>query len=162
MKNVFRMVSIVFVCVALGGLFSGRCAFAAQLIPLTQKGLVAELEKSSGKVVVLNFFASWCPPCREEIPKLVKLRKRFSKDKVTFLSVSLDEDEAALKTFVDQVKFNYPVYKDDGSIYTALQLESIPYNMVLDTSGEVVYEQAGLLQEGVLQNLVNQALGSAK
>ena len=162
MRKVLRMVAIVFVCAALGGLFGGRCAFAAQVTPLTQKDLSAVLDKAAGKVVVLNFFASWCPPCREEIPKLVKLRKSFPQNKVAFMSISLDEDEAALKSFVDQVKFNYPVYRDDGSINTSLQLESIPYNMVLDTSGEVVYEQSGLLQEEDLKKLVNQVLGSAK
>ena len=76
-------------------------ALAAPSVPtLNLAGLTDMLAKNKGKVIMLNFFATWCPPCRVEIPELVNVRKKYAEKDVLIVSLSLDEDAKAVPPFV--------------------------------------------------------------
>ncbi len=103
------------------------------------------LEANKGKVIVLNFFASWCPPCRVEIPDIVRVRKEYSEEKLFILGLSVDEQAQALEVFAKNMPFNYPVYRVDEDIVRLYRFSSIPYNVVLSPTGETLYAAPGLL-----------------
>jgi cytochrome c biogenesis protein CcmG, thiol:disulfide interchange protein DsbE len=76
------------------------------------KGRVYTQSDFGGKVLVLNFWATWCPPCVEETPSLVALSEEVKKDGIIVLGVSIDKNEKAYKRFVDRMRMTYPTVHD--------------------------------------------------
>lgn len=119
------------------------------------KTLVAE---SKGKVVMVNFFATWCPPCREEIPGLMRIRKSYGMDKLVLIGASLDEDEDALQKYVTKTKINYPVKKSGMDLARAAGVTGIPHMLVFDPKGELAANQSGYIPEEALREFLNKQL----
>jgi peroxiredoxin len=96
------------------------------------------LKDLSGKVVVVNFWATWCPPCRKEMPDLETLYKRFQNQGLVILAIS-DEDAGKVKPFVVQQKVSYPILLDPGrKVNQLFEVEGIPKSFVYDRSGKLV------------------------
>jgi peroxiredoxin len=96
------------------------------------------LKEQRGKVVVLNFWATWCPPCRKEMPDLESLYQQFKNQGLVILAIS-DEDAAKVKPFIAERKITYPVLLDPGRMVNELfQIQGIPKTFVYDRSGKLV------------------------
>jgi thiol-disulfide isomerase/thioredoxin len=99
----------------------------------------------SGKVVLVNFWATWCPPCREEIPEMIALQKQY-KDRLQIIGISEDDDspETVLK-FAQQKGINYPIVMYTPELVAAYGgVPALPTTFVIDTQGRVVTKHAGL------------------
>jgi peroxiredoxin len=95
------------------------------------------LKQLSGKVVVLNFWATWCPPCRKEMPDLESLYQQFKDQGLVILAIS-DEDMGKVKPFVAQEKVTYPVLLDPGrKVNELFQISGIPKTFVYDRNGKL-------------------------
>jgi thiol-disulfide isomerase/thioredoxin len=116
----------------------------------TLKGLGGEtitLASLKGKVIFMNFWATWCPPCIAEMPDIQKLYEKVKSDKIAFVMVSLDEDPAKAARFVQRMDFTFPVYSPDG--YTPPVFGSgnvIPTTYVISPDGFIVARQEGMAQ----------------
>ena len=106
---------------------------------------------SKGKVVMINFFATWCPPCREEIPGLMRIRASYGEDKLVLIGASLDEDEDALRQYLTEMKLNYPVKKSGMDLAGAAGVSGIPHLLIFDGEGEVAANQPGYVPESDLR-----------
>ncbi len=96
------------------------------------------LKELRGKVVLLNFWATWCPPCRKEMPDLEALYNQFKDQGLVILAIS-DEDESKVRPFVAEQKVTYPVLLDPGrKVNELFQIEGIPKTFVYDRSGNLV------------------------
>ncbi|HLJ14450.1 MAG TPA: TlpA disulfide reductase family protein [Bryobacteraceae bacterium] len=96
------------------------------------------LKEQRGKVVVLNFWATWCPPCRKEMPDLESLYQQFKSQGLVILAIS-DEDAAKVKPFLAERRISYPVLLDPGRMVNELfQIQGIPKTFVYDRSGKLV------------------------
>jgi peroxiredoxin len=96
------------------------------------------LKEQRGKVVVLNFWATWCPPCRKEMPDLEALYQQFKDQGLVILAIS-DEDAGKVKPFIAQQKVTYPVLLDPGrKVNELFQIEGIPKTFVYDRNGKLV------------------------
>jgi peroxiredoxin len=93
-----------------------------------------------GKVVLLNFWATWCPPCRKEIPDLKVLYDRFKSQGLVILAIS-DEDLSELRRFVAEEKIGFPVLTDHGQkVKEAFHVDGIPVSFIYDRTGQLVVQ----------------------
>lgn len=116
-------------------------------------GDVIKLSDYKGKVVFLNFWATWCPPCRAEIPYFIELVEQYGEDGFVVLGVDLDpRDFSKVPAFVDQQGINYPVLYDTkrvSGMYGGIQ--SIPTTFVINRDGKVVEQIVGSRPKNVFE-----------
>ena len=79
-------------------------------------GQTLQLSRYRGKVVLLNFWATWCSPCRSEIPRFVDLQNTYDKEGLQIVGISLDDDPRLVRTFYQQLRMNYPVAIGDAKL----------------------------------------------
>lgn len=118
-----------------------------------------------GKVLVVNFWATWCPPCRTEIPEFIKLQTQYGTQGLQFVGIAIDET-AKVQAFADEVGINYPVLVGDLeavalSQATGNRLGGLPYTVVVDRSGKIVATELGGLTGAKLEALIKPLLSAA-
>ena len=139
--------AIVVAVVLLGASSQANAIEAGQAAPdFTLKnidGQNASLSDFKGKAIILNFFASWCPPCRGEIPDFIELQKAYGDKGFTFIGVSLvGADES--KDFVAKMRINYPVLVDDGKVSVLYgPVRSIPTTFMIGKDMKIVKMYVG-------------------
>jgi peroxiredoxin len=113
-----------------------------------------------GKVVVLDFWATWCPPCRAEIPGFVELQKKYSEQGLTIVGISLDEKgPSVVKPFMKKFNINYPVVMGDDKVVEAFGgVESIPTTFVIDRTGKIVSKHVGLAEKSQFEKEIRPLL----
>ena len=142
----------------------GQALKPGQPAPAWQlKDLEGKLVKSSdyrGKVVILDFWATWCPPCRAEIPSFVELQKQYGKDGLVVLGVSLDkEGPAAVKKFMTKTPMNYGIVMADDKIAEAYGgIEAIPTTFIIDRQGKIVAKHVGLTDKAEFEKEIKPLL----
>jgi peroxiredoxin len=116
----------------------------AEDIPLMIDGKASKLSDLRGKVVVLNFWATWCPPCVEETPSLIQLQQRIASRNGVVLGVSVDDDDAAYRKFLHDHGINYPTSRD-ASKRSALDYGTVMYpeTYVIDRKGKILRKIIG-------------------
>ena len=108
-----------------------------------------------GKVVVFDFWATWCMPCHLQADILKNLYREFDGQGVQFVAVSVGEPESTVREFVDRRPFPYPVLVDPtDEVSSQLGIYGLPTIMVVDERGEVAYLRTGISPEGVLRELL--------
>jgi len=148
----------------LGALFSLLMAVPSfsqgKIERISSQDIVKAVSQARGKVVVLNFWASWCGPCREEIPEIIALRKRIPEDKLLILGISLDTDPSDMAAFVAKTGFNYPVYMAGSDVAPAFSVRAIPRTVVYSPKGEMVDSEEGYATGEELEQLIKRFMGS--
>lgn len=133
-------------------------AFAQESGPISGQAVLDAITAAQGKVVVIDFFASWCKPCLMEIPEFIEARRAFPEDKVVFLGISLDQDQAQYFRFVKQTPFNFPVHLADPDVLTTFGVKMIPKTLVYDTTGQQALNHAGYMPGEMLRQVVTSLL----
>lgn len=124
------------------------------------KDLTTLVAQNKGKVVMLNFFATWCPPCREEIPALVNLASKYD-GKVVIVGLSVDEDVAPLPGFLKRLKVDYPVYRASDDVVRAFNVRTIPHNVFYGKDGRLALMGSGMVSKKELAEIFD-SLGEQK
>ena len=134
-------------------------SMAAPSVPsLNLVGLTDMLAKNKGKVIMLNFFATWCPPCRVEIPELVNVRKKYAEKDVLIISLSLDEDAKVVPPFVEKMKMTYPVFMADRDIAKAFKITQIPHNAFYSRDGQLILSEPGMADAEMVEMVFKKLL----
>jgi thiol-disulfide isomerase/thioredoxin len=114
------------------------------------------LAQYAGKVLVVNFWATWCTPCREEMPAFVKLQARWSGRGVQFVGLAQDE-RAKVTAFARELGINYPLWTGGGEVMELSRrlgnrLGVLPHTVVLDPQGHVIVSRIGIFAEDSLDS----------
>lgn len=131
----------------------------------TSGGEQMSLDDMGGKVVLLDFWATWCGPCKESLPDIQKIAKKFADQPFVVISISSDKDENAWKTFIQKNNMTWPQYRDaDGALSRTYSVNAIPHYFSIDTDGvlQSVKVGSGANVEGDVRKLVKKALDAEK
>ncbi len=125
-------------------------------------GRERRLAEWRGRVVVLNFWATWCPPCREEIPLFISLQKRHGARGLQFLGVALDRPEE-VRRYAAEIGMNYPTLLSGDNTLELMQRYgnrggSLPYSVVIDRDGRVVARKLGAYRRVELESILSPLL----
>lgn len=138
-----------------------RARMAPPFAVTTTDGQRVSLDDLSGKVVLLDFWATWCTPCREVLPHMREIAKRFQGQPLVILSVSLDSDEQTWRDFIEKNAMSWPQYRDGGfggPMSKLFAVEAIPHTFTIDAEGVLQEERIGDASfEGNLKKLVARA-----
>jgi len=141
----------------------GRDAAALLGVSLPDtKGQETALRQWKGKVIVVNFWATWCVPCREEMPEFVKAQREFGAQGVQFVGIAIDQPDK-VDAFAKELNLNYPALVGGfGAIELSKTLGNkvgaLPFTVVVDRGGRVVHTQLGRLKEAQLRSILAQLL----
>jgi len=124
------------------------------------KGKTVKLSDYKGKIVIIDFWATWCPPCRKGIPDLVAIQKEFKKS-VVIIGISLDGDKTIkdVPKFVKDYKINYPVVYGNNQVTIDYGgIRSIPTSFIIDKKGNVVDSHIGLVDKEIYVEKIKELL----
>ncbi|MCX2839214.1 TlpA disulfide reductase family protein [Salinimicrobium sp. MT39] len=111
---------------------------------VNSKGEKVNMEQFRGKVIFLNFWATWCPPCIAEMPGINKLYQDVKDDNVEFIMLSVDQNFEKAKKFKDRKGYGFEIYKAAGPIPQMYSTRSIPTTYVIDADGNLALTHLGM------------------
>ncbi|MBD2766841.1 TlpA family protein disulfide reductase [Hymenobacter sp. BT664] len=123
-----------------------RAAYPHELALTTLDGRPARLSALAGKVVFVNLWASWCPPCVAELPGIHALYQRMNPAKVAFVLISLDENPAKARALLKRQNYTFPVYFPAAPLPAPFDSPSLPTTIILTPDGQVAAQHTGLAE----------------
>ncbi|NEU29663.1 TlpA family protein disulfide reductase [bacterium LRH843] len=141
------------------GVQAGQEAYPIELTTL--QGKQVSLAENKGKPVVLNFFATWCHPCQEEMPVIVEMEKKLREKDAAFLAINLTSEEQknskpVLRQFLKHYRAHFdPLLDEQGDVMKKYQIIGIPTTIIIDEQGIVVQRINGGLSHGMMEEIVD-------
>ncbi len=126
-------------------------------------GKTVNLSDFKGKIVIVDFWATWCPPCRKGIPDLIDIQKQY-KDKVAVIGISLDSDQTVgnIGPFIKSYGINYPIVYGNQEVVTKYgNINSIPTTFIIDQKGNIVTSYIGLTPKSRFINDITSLLSKS-
>ncbi len=120
----------------------GEASYDFSLVSLDGQQLHPKELKN--KVVFMNIWATWCPPCVAEMPGIHKLYQSVNQEKIAFVMISVDDNIDKLEKYMERKGFRFPVYRADGPLPKIYQSGSIPTTFVISPEGKVVFKEEGM------------------
>jgi thiol-disulfide isomerase/thioredoxin len=133
--------------------------FAKQLPDLS--GQAHSLKEWQGKTLIINFWATWCPPCLKEIPEFMAIQNEYANKNVQFIGIAVD-DKQAVTDYAAKVSINYPILlATDNGIDIARQwgniIESLPFTVIVNPQGKIIHRQLGEMTRTELETIIKVA-----
>ena len=146
-------------CLALSGILFYPVSSKAQTIStLRPREILQQVADNKGKVVLLNFFASWCDPCKREIPGLISIRDDINEDDLVIIGISVDDNQTAMMSYIRSIDFNYPVFHASEEVLYLFRIDAIPFNVIYNREGSITYADSGLLLESWLREILKRVI----
>ncbi|HIJ89719.1 MAG: TlpA family protein disulfide reductase [Desulfobulbaceae bacterium] len=164
MKSMAAKARLLTITLAFFALMAGGAQGATKMPPFTlpsvKDGTMVKAAAYQGQAMLINFFATWCPPCRKEIPSLILLQKEFGPKGFTVIGISTDQGGASLvDKFAQKMEINYPVLLSDSDAPAAFGgILGIPTSFLVNKEGNVVKRYDGYVDHQTLVNDLNAIL----
>jgi peroxiredoxin len=157
LKRNFLTTLTVFIIIISFFVFTGCKSTSDDFTLMDLDGNEVSLSDFNGKVLILNFWATWCPYCREEIPDFVEVYNEYESEDVQFIGVS-NEDISTLRSFVEDYNISYPILIDDANIMGEWEISALPTTFVFDKDGQIISKSVGMMTREQLVNIIEDAL----
>ena len=164
MRKALSLLSCLIYAIVALNLAMATPAYTATQMPTfkledVRTGKLVKSSSFKGKSLLVMFFATWCPPCIQEIPNLIDLQNQYAKKNFSVLGISVDQEKGVVKTLIDKKSINYPVMmadravtRDFGGIY------GIPTAFLVNRKGQVMKKYTGYIAHSVLVKDINRIL----
>lgn len=121
-------------------------AFSYDFVVRDLDGMKLHMSELKGKVIFLNLWATWCGPCRVEMPSIQSLYNTVDKDKVAFVMLSLDQEgqQRKIEAFIEAKEFTFPVYQPASPLPKLLRVNTIPTTFIISPDGKVKSKKVGM------------------
>jgi len=138
MKRLLAIAFVMIMAVSCGD--SGKTSSSSPSVDIktVSAGFVDQLkEEYKGKTMIVNFFASWCPPCRGETPDFIAAYEKHKDDNFVIVGLSLDKKPEEAVDFIKEFGITYPVYHADGSLGSQMNINTIPTSIIYKPDGKL-------------------------
>lgn len=163
--RLMRLTGVVFVgFMLLGGFSAGASAAPIDFSATDVNGKLHHLSSERGKWVFVNIWATWCPPCREELPELAAFARAHQSDPIQIWGLSVDTEQSAdeIALFAQSFKLPYPIFKvDPQSLRVFGNIPGIPTTFLINPAGDVVARHVGALTGQDLMHMIQRNTPSA-
>lgn len=144
MKFVNLLLILIFLVTCGGKKINDPLGFQLETID----GEKIDLKNYKRKIILLDFWATWCPPCRAAIPHLIKLHEKFQNRNFVLLGIGLDEKEL-LKEMKNKLNITYPILIANNEIVKFYQISTIPTLVLINKKGHISYKEIGFSEESI-------------
>lgn len=145
----FRTLAVVVLLLAAGS------ATAQGFVFKDMQGQAQRLSDYRGKWVLVNFWATWCPPCLEEIPDLIALHEAHKNTDLVVIGVALDSDKDSVVEFVAKKRVSYPIVYGDYALASQVgEVEALPTSFLYDPAGKLVSYQEGVVTRASVESYI--------
>jgi thiol-disulfide isomerase/thioredoxin len=171
MKKITSPLAVLFLTVILfaANLMASGNAMAAPVQAPSFSGVTIDGKPFSsaslkGKAYIVNFFATWCPPCRSEIPDMVAIQKVYAARGFTFIGIAVNETEPSVKSFMKSNGITYPVLMATPALVSTFNryidggITGIPTSFVVDSSGNVTQAMVGPRSRAMFEQIINTSI----
>ncbi|NLI77135.1 MAG: TlpA family protein disulfide reductase [Candidatus Riflebacteria bacterium] len=156
--NRFSLLLLAGLCLA-GSALSAQTGPAPAFTLAAIDGTPISLESYKGKIVILDFWAILCPPCRAEIPGFIAIHDKYKEKGVVIIGLSLDKELGKLKTFVAENKITYPIAMANKEVQNAYgNVQAIPTTFILDRNHVIVKKHVGFTTQAVFESDLDEIL----
>ena len=165
------LILIVGIIALTGGIFVQRLSSSEPIKTITPAlefslpdltGKQHSITEWQDKIRIINFWATWCPPCLKEIPEFIKLQNQFGDKGVQFIGIAI-EDKQAVDEYLTTISINYPILiGGDEAITLSHQLgnivNAVPFTLIIDRKGQIIHRQPGELSKEKILEIINPLL----
>ena len=122
-------------------------------------GQMRSISEWDGKVIALNFWATWCPPCLKEVPEFVSLQSRYQAQGLQFIGIALQKPEE-VREFVTEHKVNYPILAGELEVIKLAEaygnhIGALPYTVIIDRNGQIAHVKPGILPTEEAESIIS-------
>jgi thiol-disulfide isomerase/thioredoxin len=151
---VFRLIAFCLLCSLLSASFIASAGelkvwSGGRTPPLSLRdidGKMHDLAAYKGQVVLVNFWATWCEPCRDEMPAIQRLKKKLAGKPFVVLAVNVDEPDSRIRNFLEKMPLDFPTLVDEGKVATrAWKVSVLPASFIIGRDGRIRYNLTGEL-----------------
>ncbi len=121
-------------------------------------GKLRHISEWDGNILIINFWATWCPPCLREIPEFIKLQQEFADQNIQFIGIAIEEQQP-VNNYLSTLKINYPILiGEDKAVVLAQQLgntvNTVPFSVIVDQQGQIIHRQPGELSQAKILEII--------
>ncbi|MCK9266439.1 TlpA family protein disulfide reductase [bacterium] len=125
----------------------------------TIENKTVKLSDYKKKIVIINFWATWCPPCRAELPDFVKFYDEYNSKGVEIIGIAVNSRNADIKSVIEQYKIKYPICISDKKVEAEYGgIRGVPTTFIIDKTGKIVLNRVGMIKEKELVDIVRRLL----